>query len=198
MKKNILTSFLIAAILLCGCSKDDRSVPKPKAYIRMDVPPPQYVVFDTSSLPFTFQYPDYGEVVPNSFEPNNNWFNLVFERYGYILYLTYVPLKTASSLDTLVSDSDKMAYYSHRKRATGVASRAFNDDLNRVYATTFQIKGSDVATPYQFYITDSSKHFLRASLNYTQTPNNDSLAPVLNRISADLEHIISTFRWKSK
>ena len=197
-KKNIVICFLVMAILVCGCSNDDRSVPKPKTYLRIDIAPPQYVVFDTSSLPFTFQYPDYGVPIPNTFEPNKNWFNLSFEKYGYILYLTYVPLRTAATLDTLISDSDKLAYHSHRKKAAGVASLDYSDDSLNVYATMFQIKGSEIATPYQFYITDQKNHFLRASLNYNQVPNNDSLAPILDRISKDLEHIISTFRWKSE
>ena len=163
----------------------------------MDVTPPKYIVFDTSTLPFTFQYPDYGTVTPSSLGENKNWFNLTFEKYGYILYLTYIPLKTTASLDTLISDSDKLAYHSHQKRSTGVALQDYKDDSLGVYATMFQIKGSDVATPYQFYITDQKKHFLRASLNYSQAPNNDSLSPVIDRIGKDLEHIVSTFRWKN-
>jgi gliding motility-associated lipoprotein GldD len=188
--------FLLALIAFAGCNRDDRTYPKPKTYVRIDIAQPQYLVFDTATLPFTFEYPDYGKVMPNTFESNGNWFNINFERFGYVLYLTYVPLKTKHTLDTLISDSDRLAYYSQQKRASGVASRTYSDSLRRVYATTFQIKGSQVATPYQFYITDNNKYFIRGSLNYTQVPNNDSLAPVISRITADLEHLITTFNWR--
>ncbi|MDR1006816.1 MAG: hypothetical protein LBL74_08160 [Bacteroidales bacterium] len=196
MKKTLLISLSIILIVFSGCQNDNRPFPKPKAYVRITIPQPQYITFDTSTLPFTFEYPDYGVVEPNTFEENSNWFNIDFGKYGYVLYLTYVPMRSAASLDTLINESDKMAYYSQQKRSSGVAAKDYINDSLKIYATIYNIKGSRVATPYQFIITDKEKNFLRASLNNIQQPNNDSLAPVLNRISKDLEHIVSTWRWK--
>jgi len=53
-----------------------------------------------------------------------------------------------------------------------------------------------VATPYQFFLTDSTHHFFRGALYYDATPNQDSLAPVNAFLLEDIQHILNTFRWK--
>jgi len=53
-----------------------------------------------------------------------------------------------------------------------------------------------VATPLQFYLTDSTRNFVRGSLYFNFIPNNDSMRPVINYLKEDVKHIISTFEWK--
>jgi gliding motility-associated lipoprotein GldD len=62
----------------------------------------------------------------------------------------------------------------------------------------FDIRGVNVASMYQFYITDSSKHFIRGALYFDHAPNNDSLAPVIEFLKADIDHLIETFTWRKK
>jgi gliding motility-associated lipoprotein GldD len=197
MKFFFIPLLFISAIIAASCSSDEYSQPKPKTYVRIEIPQPKYLTFDTSSLPFAFQYPDYGKLVPNTFEANGNWFNLNFEKYGYVLYLTYIPVTSAGYLDTLISDCERLAYEGQNKRSSGVISRSYVNEDERIYATTYHIKGTRVASPEQFFVTDKKKHFLRASLSFTQKPNNDSLAPIIERLNADLENLIGTLRWKN-
>ena len=44
--------------------------------------------------------------------------------------------------------------------------------------------------------TDSTDHFLHGEVIINQTPNNDSLAPMINYMKADVDHLIETLRWK--
>jgi hypothetical protein len=53
-----------------------------------------------------------------------------------------------------------------------------------------------VATAHQFFLTDSTKHFLRGALYFDATPNEDSLRPVNAFLQAEMKHLIQTFRWK--
>ena len=63
-------------------------------------------------------------------------------------------------------------------------------------ATTYQLKGSKVASTYQFWVSDTTSHFLRGALFLDRTPNNDSLAPVLDYLQHDLRHLVESIRWR--
>jgi gliding motility-associated lipoprotein GldD len=58
------------------------------------------------------------------------------------------------------------------------------------------VEGSGAASPLQFFVTDSSKHFLRGALYFTVKPNNDSLQPVIKFIKEDINRFIDTFEWR--
>jgi gliding motility-associated lipoprotein GldD len=64
-----------------------------------------------------------------------------------------------------------------------------------VIAVLFEIKGN-AATPYQFFATDSTTHFLRGSLYFNVYPNKDSLAPVVDFVKKDIFRLIETLEWK--
>jgi hypothetical protein len=59
----------------------------------------------------------------------------------------------------------------------------------------FYVAG-EAATSRQFFISDSTKNFLRAALYFDATPNEDSLSVVSNFLEQDLRHMISTLKWK--
>ena len=52
-----------------------------------------------------------------------------------------------------------------------------------------------VASPIQFFATDSCEHFLRGSLYLYHSPNPDSLQPSLAHIEKDIVHLIETLAW---
>ena len=59
----------------------------------------------------------------------------------------------------------------------------------------YEIKGN-AASPFQFFATDSTKHFLRGSMYFNVYPNKDSLAPVFDFVQSDIKHLIETIKWK--
>jgi gliding motility-associated lipoprotein GldD len=61
---------------------------------------------------------------------------------------------------------------------------------SEVYGTFFEIKG-DVATPFQFYLTDSTKYFVSGVVYFNCTPNYDSLKPSIDYLKKDLMEIKS-------
>ena len=56
--------------------------------------------------------------------------------------------------------------------------------------------GGDAASPLQFFVTDSTKHFLRAALYFNTEPNADSLAPVVEYTKQDIDRLLESFQWK--
>lgn len=194
-KKALILSFLIA-LIATSCTQQP-PIPKPKTYLRLSVDKPQYIEFKDDALAFSFQYPDYGKIVQlNSDSKTSKWFNIDFERYGFEANVSYIPIKSDSSLAYMVNDCytflDK-----HKKFSSGIIERQYEDSETKVYGTVFEIKGSEVVSPYQFYLTDSNQHFVRLALHCKAAPNNDSLAAYIERIQTDLNHLITTFRWKN-
>jgi gliding motility-associated lipoprotein GldD len=59
----------------------------------------------------------------------------------------------------------------------------------------FSVHG-DAATPYQFFLTDSTKHFLRGALYFESSPNEDSMRIVHEFFKKDIEQLINTLKWK--
>jgi hypothetical protein len=53
-----------------------------------------------------------------------------------------------------------------------------------------------VACPFQFWLTDSVRHYLRSSLYFNCVPENDSLRPVIDYIREDAMAMINSFQWK--
>ncbi|HEX2934063.1 MAG TPA: hypothetical protein VHO72_01805, partial [Bacteroidales bacterium] len=59
----------------------------------------------------------------------------------------------------------------------------------------YDIKGN-TASSVQFYVTDSTRHFIRGALYFEAQPNKDSLAPVIDFFRKDIIHLIETLKWK--
>ena len=60
----------------------------------------------------------------------------------------------------------------------------------------YEIKGN-AASPLQFVLTDSTKHFLRGALYFNETPNADSIAPISKYVEEDVQRLIESVRWKN-
>ena len=82
----------------------------------------------------------------------------------------------------------------HSIKASYIDDSVINT-LNNVHGMFFRVEG-DVATANQFFLTDSTKNFLRGALYFDATPNADSLRPVNDFLVQDMKHLINTFRWK--
>jgi gliding motility-associated lipoprotein GldD len=183
--------FATGLLLLTNCS--DTYTPKPRGYFRIDLPVREYRVFD-SAFPYLFEYPVYGEIIPDSSKLAEPWWvNLYFKRFNATLHLSYKPV--SGNLAALLDDAHTMVN-KHIPKANAITQREFEDRRNHVYGLEYIIRGSDAASPYQFYVTDSVHHFVRGALYFNMVPNNDSLMPVIDFLQTDLQHLITTLRWR--
>jgi gliding motility-associated lipoprotein GldD len=67
---------------------------------------------------------------------------------------------------------------------------------NNITGIFFKV-GGNAATARQFFMSDTSTHFIRGALYFDTTPNADSLKPVQDFLQTDILHLINTFRWKN-
>ena len=191
MIKNFI--FLVLIVILTSCGND--YYPKPRGYMRIDLPEKEYVKFDTT-YPFTFEYPAYSQFVPDTdanAEPY--WFNLDFPQFKGQLNVSYKPVN--NNITKYLEDTRTLVM-KHIPKATAIDSKLFIDEKNHVYGLTYTISGTEAASPFQFYLTDSTKNFVRGALYFNTIPNNDSLAPVIDFLKQDIIHMIETFRWKEE
>ncbi len=191
MKRLIVLLFFFSFLFACV----QYDAPKPRGYFRIALPEKEYQKFD-STFPYNFQYPVYGEVVPDSREwAEAYWADLVFDAFSARIHLSYKAVEGSDNLYTYLEDAHTFVH-KHIPKATAIHDEIFMIDENRVFGMLFRIKGREAASPLQFYATDSTDHFLRGALYFETTPNNDSLAPVIEFIEKDVRHMLSTLEWK--
>jgi gliding motility-associated lipoprotein GldD len=171
---------------------------KKKGYFKIVFPEKKYQVFDQPGYPYTFEYPVYANVSRDtSFfgEATENpwWINIDFPRFGGRIYISYKEVNK-KNFDSLVNDGFKMAYKQHTDIATSIVDSPIVTP-NRVEGIYFSL-GGNTATANQFFLTDSTRHFLRGALYFDAAPNEDSLAIVNDFLKKDVQHLINTLQWK--
>ncbi|MDD3739399.1 MAG: gliding motility lipoprotein GldD [Lentimicrobiaceae bacterium] len=198
MKKVVKPFFLasvLTALLVLLFSCNNNYVPKPIGFLRIEFPDKQYQRFDTT-FPYSFDYPIYAVVSPNDYSADEKyWINVDFPEYKGKLHISYKTFNNIETLKNLTEDARVLAM-KHIPKATGIQYIEVNNAQKNVYGLIYKIGGADVASTYQFYLTDSIKNYLRGALYFSVIPNNDSLSPVINFIEEDINELINTFEWR--
>lgn len=187
------SSWLIA-VMACNTPY----APKATGYPAIRLPQKNYESNKVNGLPYTFELPTYAVVDRKVTyfgvdKENAGWMNLQFPAMNATVYISYNRIQQ-NNLEVLVRDAYNFAN-NHSNKASFIEDSSFVNPKG-LKGVFFHL-GGDVASPYQFFITDSSKHFLRGALYFDTTPNADSLAPVIDFLFQDLKHLVNTFQWKS-
>lgn len=195
MKKIVLTMITLAAVLAVGCGGEEVTAPRDKGYMRIDMPQSSYAEYDTTALPFRFELSTDARVKMLRDGKRMKTMAIEYPKCMGVVSLGYVSMKDAKELVGQIDTSIQLRNM-HNSVSTGYEEQQFVNDGSKVYATVYRIKGQKVASTYQFWATDSVKHFLRGSLYIDCVPNNDSLAPVLEYLQRDVDHLVETLKWK--
>jgi gliding motility-associated lipoprotein GldD len=194
MKTSLI--FLLAAysIFAVGCSDD--FVPKPKAYARIEMPAPVYQPTngDNWNCPYSFEFSTLSYItLEPRYQDSTCWYNLYYPRYRATVHLTYSDLN--NNLTRHIEESRKLAM-KHIGKASQIEEILIENDPNRVYGLVYNFSG-ETASDMQFFLTDSTHHFLRGALYFNVSPNKDSLAPVISYIKNDIQHLVNSVSWTS-
>lgn len=176
-------------------------------YFRIDLPEHKYKPLDAAESlpskhdaitilpPFTCEQSVYATSTLETHPDNCMWMNITYPDLNASLRFTCFTVKNADSLRKLMIYEDKMVKF-HYQKADDVQYSVINDPDAHLWGQTYEIYGKEVATPFQFWLTDSVHQFVRATLYFDGTPNNDSLQPVIQYLKEDAMHLINTFAWK--
>ena len=212
-----ILSIVAVATVLAGCGGGDFT-PKPRAYLRIDMPEHDYwlvdslcshpgdtLVFGTDTMiaitgscktfPFTFEANTRAELRDKDAPKGEEWVDLLYPEWDGVVFLTYKRLHGADDLRGQTDTSSRLLE-KHYQFTSGIDEQEYSNPEANVYGTVYRLRGSRVASTYQFWLTDRERHFLRGALYLNKVPNNDSLAPVIEYIQADLDHLVETLRWR--
>lgn len=194
MYKKILL-FSVICIISAACSKKEASyVPKPKGFNRVDLPPHTYQKL-TQEHPYTFEFSKYAEAVPDTFATaGKHWIFINYPQFKANIQITYKDVaNNPALLKAYIDDSYKLAS-KHQIRASAIQEQRVLSKTGKT-AILFKIEG-DVPSPYQFYTTDSTKHFMRGAIYFPTATKNDSLAPVIDYLQKDMIQLLNTLNWR--
>ena len=207
---------MLAAAAIAACNSTYTS--KKKGYFHISLPQHSYVSFDTTGFPYSFEYPVYANIIKDSTyfdsSPENPyWINIDFPNLNARIFLSYkqiggkamYKIKQAdgsyrdsvgiNQFDRMVNDAFNLT---NKNQAV---TTSIKDSLfltrNGITGVFFKV-GGNAATAKQFFLSDTSTHFLRGALYFDATPNADSLKPVQDFLQADIDHLLNSFRWKNK
>ena len=193
-------------------------VSKKRGYYDIKFPARAYQKFDQPGFPYSFEYPVYAQIIQDTTyfdnNPENNyWRNIDFPQFNARIFLSYKEIGGYSLYkikqgngqyrdSTGINVFDKMVADAFTlTNKNDVVSNSINDSMmhtaNGVSGVFFKV-GGNAATAKQFFLTDTTKNFLRGTLYFNVTPNADSLKPVQDFLQKDIDHMINTFRWKNK
>jgi gliding motility-associated lipoprotein GldD len=187
------------ALLLMSCGEEAGFTPKPRGYPRVVYPEKAYQQFEKDYCPFTFSYPVYAQIQRDTafFESrsaNDCWFDIFTPQFDSRVHCSYYPIGASKSLERLKEDAFEMADW-HNKRANYIDEIPIEMPEKKVYGIAFEIEGP-AASSYQFYLTDSTDHFIRGALYFNTEARPDSLAPVISFVREDVKRLISSFEWR--
>ena len=177
-------------LLLWGCTED--YIPKPVGFFRIDIPEHSYNKLKLNDLPYSFNYADYANIDRLN-DKNPDWININYPLFKAQIYISYSKMDT--SLSKYINDCHTMAY-KHAAMATNIETEPIILPKQKVYGLIYYIEGDKAASPINFYLTDSTNHFLRGALYFNLEPRNDSLKPVIQSIDDDIDTLIKSFEWK--
>ncbi|TNJ44184.1 gliding motility lipoprotein GldD [Tamlana fucoidanivorans] len=193
MRNHLCIIVFICCLFACG----DDVVPKPKAYLRLEYPEAKYEAANLD-LPFTFEINNLAtEVTLKSVKASTKSYgiNLEYPALKGTIFLTYKSVENSKeNLNDFLRDAQNFTQ-KHTIKADEIPVASYENTERNVYGALAEVKGN-VASPAQFYVTDSVNHFLTGSLYFYAKPNYDSILPAAHYLQKDIRHIMETIRWK--
>lgn len=211
MKTRLLICFTLI-LFFAECNSPYTA--KKTGYFKVDFPERAYQAFNEPGYPYSFEYPVYAKVAKDSsyFDSDNPyWINIDFPQFNGKIFISYKKIGAYSTYKVKKADgtyTDSVSRNEFMKLVNDAYNLSYKNDI-KAYAIDdsimhtpagltgvyFSLSGN-VATANQFFLSDTTKNFLRGALYFNVTPNEDSLAPVNDFLKVDLQHIINTMRWK--
>lgn len=189
--KGLIVVFLGLFFGIYSC-KEKLPIPKPPTYLKLDLPKHDYLVYKEKNCNYSFEYAKIYQI-----SDVNNDLGLTCHKdihlgpLNGVIHFSFIPMEKPLK-DYIDFAIDKVE--EHKVKAIAIEDSLIIRPKDRVYGTIFELQG-DVASPFQFYLTDSVSKFVSGVVYLNKTPNYDSLRPSLEYLKVDLYNMLKTFSW---
>ena len=197
--KNIFFALFGLSLFTVAACSDPLMSPKPRNYPRVSFPKTrEYKPFAENYCSFSFEQPVYANIVQDtSFfgeKPSDAcWFDVDYPQFNGKIHFSYRPIAKKGDFMKFINDAHELIG-KHTVKADGITEIPVQNK-NGVSGIVFDLEGN-VASPFQFYLTDSTHHFVRGALYFRTKADADSLRPVVDFVKTDIMNIVQTFKWK--
>ena len=170
-----------------SCKNEAR--PKPKAFLALEYPAAEYERININ-CPYSFEKNSIADISPS----RNRipcWIQLDYDQMNGSIFITYQPVK--NNLDSLLTDAQKLPLQ-HTIKADVIEGDVYTNEFNKTYGMFYEVDGN-AASQAQFYLTDSTDHFLTGSVYFESLPNFDSIVPAAEYLKKDIRHLMESLKW---
>ena len=191
MNKLLITLTLLTSIL-SSCGSDEIPIPKPPTYLDINLPEHSYINY-APACPYSFDIPKIFKIKQVSYGKESTCHrDIELGPLNGTLHFSYIDMTKplAEYVNFSINKVDD-----HKIKATAIEDENIIRVNDKVYGTFFELQG-DVASPFQFYLTDSTKRFVSGVIYFNARPNYDSMKPTLDYLKVDLKRFLHTFKWK--
>lgn len=184
-----IVALCISAIFFVSCN-DKSEVVKPLGHVRLEYPKPVYKNFKDVA-PYNFQYSNQGEIKQGK---QTDWYIVHYPKLKANIFLTYFPVNSSQDLIVKIKESERFVQ-EQTVKASFISPQPFEFPERKLYGTLYEL-GGESAINLQFHATDSLRNFISGSVYFSTEPKADSLAPAIEYIKKDVQHLIETLTWR--
>jgi len=190
--KKIITSLIGLSLLVASCSSDELTIPKPPTFLDVSLPEHNYLLY-SSECPYSFEIPRIFTIKSVDYGKESTCHrDIELGPLNGTLHFSYIEMEKplAEYVNFSISKVDD-----HKIKATAIEDENIIRPKDKIYGTFFELQG-DVASPFQFYLTDSTRRFVSGVVYFNARPNYDSIKPTLDYLKVDIKRFLRTFKWK--
>lgn len=178
-------------IIVASCTEPSYT-PKPPTYLRLELPEPSYEKYK-DSCSYTFEISNLYQVENAPDQTDGTCHKRI--NLGPLNGTAYIRYWDMTEPLSYYVNSANNEIDRHKLKANNIVDERILRPEDRVFGSFFELQG-DVATPFQFYLTDSTSRFLYCEVLFNSTPNYDSLRPSLDYVKRDLDQFMNTLKWE--
>lgn len=190
---------ILALLIVSSCQDEKVATPRPKQYPRIIWPDNHMVTQELPQCQFRLNVPAYAEIVQKKQDSDQAqqhpcWFDIRMSVFSATMYCSYYRIDKLNTYSKLVDDAYTMVS-KHNVKANSRDEIAIQTTQGSK-GIIFKIAGP-VATPYQFFLSDTSSHFIRGSLYFDNKLDQDSMDMIKDLLIEDMNNVVGSIQWKN-
>lgn len=191
-KLPIWIMLIITSFIACNCD-NNTNIPRRKAYPRITTHDSAFSTI--TSLPLHFERSSIAlitldsTIINNKTEEKSHWINLFYKPYNITIHCTFTRIDTSTIYNTLYNRKERMALNSGNFPSELIELTNANNFSSQILITE-----QSKVTPLQFLSTNNKNWVVSGALylNNNNTPNIDSIRPIINVVKRDIIHSLKT------